>query len=146
MARFLLLLDSCGFVNVERSLWLEDGSVVYNCCWSSPAQSFSGPSPVELVAIFYCLRFETSLFVASYDAQGYGGGIRPRPHTGMNSVSKSWVSHPLESFADWRENTFLKGWVYPFTKTSPLTRNIYLLLWVYVFAYVTTMETPMSVA
>jgi hypothetical protein len=30
------------------------------------------------VAIFYCLRFETSLFFASYDSQGYGGGIPPR--------------------------------------------------------------------
>jgi hypothetical protein len=28
---------------------------------------------VGLVAMFYCLRFETSLFVASYDSQGYGG-------------------------------------------------------------------------
>jgi hypothetical protein len=33
-----------------------------------------------LVTIFYCLRFETSLFVASYDSQGHGGGIRPRLH------------------------------------------------------------------
>jgi hypothetical protein len=32
---------------------------IYNCCWTSPAQSFSGPSPVGLVAICYCLRFET---------------------------------------------------------------------------------------
>jgi hypothetical protein len=32
----------------------------------------------------YCLRFETSLFVASYDLQGYGGGIRPRLHTGVS--------------------------------------------------------------
>jgi hypothetical protein len=63
------------------SLWREDGSVVYNCCWRSPAQLFSGPSPVGLATIFYCLRFETSLFVASYDSQGYGGGIRPRLHT-----------------------------------------------------------------
>jgi hypothetical protein len=55
-------------------------------CWSSPAQSYSGPSPVGLVTIFYyCLRFETSLFVASYDSQGYGGGIRPRLHTGHAS-------------------------------------------------------------
>jgi hypothetical protein len=36
---------------------------------------------MELVIIFYCLRFETSLFVASYDSQGYGGGIRPILHT-----------------------------------------------------------------
>jgi hypothetical protein len=65
-----------------RSLWRQDGSVVYNCCWSSPAQSFSDPSPVGLVNIFYCLRFETSFFVACYDSQGYGAGIRPRLHTG----------------------------------------------------------------
>jgi hypothetical protein len=67
---------------VGRSLSREDGSVVYNCCWSSPAQSFSGPRPVALVTIFYCLIFETSHFVASYDSQGHGGGIRPRLQTG----------------------------------------------------------------
>jgi hypothetical protein len=32
--------------------------------------------------IFYYLRFETSPFIASYDSQGYGGGIRTRFHTG----------------------------------------------------------------
>jgi hypothetical protein len=37
----------------------EDRSIVYNCCWSSPAQSFSGLSPAGLMTIFYCLRFET---------------------------------------------------------------------------------------
>jgi hypothetical protein len=42
---------------------------------------FRNPSPVGLVTIVYCLRFETSLFVAFYDSQGYGGGIRPRLHT-----------------------------------------------------------------
>jgi hypothetical protein len=49
-----------------------------------PAQSFSGPSPLGLETIFYCLRFETSHFVASYDSQGHGGGIRPRLHTGYS--------------------------------------------------------------
>jgi hypothetical protein len=38
-------------------------------------------SDFGLVTVFYSLRFETSLFVASYDSQGYGGGIRPRVHT-----------------------------------------------------------------
>jgi hypothetical protein len=37
---------------------------------------------VGLVTIFCCLKFETSLFVASYDSQSHGGGIRPRLHTG----------------------------------------------------------------
>jgi hypothetical protein len=93
-------------------LWREDGSLIYSCCWHSPAQSLSCPSPSRLMTTFYCLKFETSptwrarsppylhppgngwsgytskhqtlgsLFVASYDSQGYGGGIRPRLHTG----------------------------------------------------------------
>jgi hypothetical protein len=33
--------------------------VIYNCCWTSPVQSFSGPSPARVMIIFYCLRFET---------------------------------------------------------------------------------------
>jgi hypothetical protein len=53
------------------------------CCWPLPAKSFSGPGPLGLVTVFYCLRIETSLFSASYDSQGHGGGIRPRLHTGF---------------------------------------------------------------
>jgi hypothetical protein len=82
----------CGFIYVSRSLWREDESVVYNFCWPSPAQSFSGPSPVGLVTIFYCLRFETSLFIASDYSQGYGGGIRPWPHTGIDEWSQSHIA------------------------------------------------------
>jgi hypothetical protein len=37
----------------------------------------------------YCLRFETSLFVAFYDSQGHGGGIRPRLQTGIHTHSLS---------------------------------------------------------
>jgi hypothetical protein len=74
---------------------MRDGSLVYNSCWSSPAQSFSGPSSIGLVAIFYCLRFETSLFFTSYDSKGHGGGIRPRLHTGVcilvRSLDLSWL-------------------------------------------------------
>jgi hypothetical protein len=61
---------------------IEDGSVFCMCRWLLPAQSFSGPSPLGLATVLYCLRFETSFFVASYDSQGHGGGIRPRLHTG----------------------------------------------------------------
>jgi hypothetical protein len=35
------------------------GSVVYSCCWAWPVQSFLGPSPMGLMTIFYCLKFET---------------------------------------------------------------------------------------
>jgi hypothetical protein len=45
---------------MQLPLWREEGSVVYNWYWSSPAQSFSGPSPPRLMTIFYSLRFETA--------------------------------------------------------------------------------------
>jgi hypothetical protein len=57
--RFLLSSDCCGFDDVGHLLWREDGSVIYNCCWPLPTQSFSGSSPERLMTIFYCLRFET---------------------------------------------------------------------------------------
>jgi hypothetical protein len=37
----------------------ERTGVIYNCCWSSPAQSFSGPSSGGLMTIFYCIRLQT---------------------------------------------------------------------------------------
>jgi hypothetical protein len=77
---------------VGSPLWREDGSVFCMCRWSLPAQSFSGPSPLGLATLFYCLRFETSIFVAYYDTQGHGGGIRPRLHMGPN-----WSTPPLDS-------------------------------------------------
>jgi hypothetical protein len=41
-----------------------------------------GRRALGLVTIFYSLRFEISLFVASYDSQGHGGDIRTSLHTG----------------------------------------------------------------
>jgi hypothetical protein len=63
--------------------------------------SFSGPSP-GLATIFYRLRFEISLFVASYDSQGYGGGIRSRLHTGILSSPKPESESESELLYDWR--------------------------------------------
>jgi hypothetical protein len=53
ITRFLLLSNICGFVDVGRSLWREYESVIYNCCWSSAAQSFLGPSPVGAAIILW---------------------------------------------------------------------------------------------
>jgi hypothetical protein len=44
--------------------------------------------------IFYCLRFETSHFVASYDSQGHGGGIRPRLHMVFRKRLSSFPYNP----------------------------------------------------
>jgi hypothetical protein len=114
MTRFLLLSDPCGFVDMGRFLWWEDGSVVYNFCWPSPAQSFSGPSSMGLVTIFYCLRFEISLSVASYDPQGYVGGIRPRFYnSGRTEYMSPCLTLPLSfSFIRWHGNVcFASRWL-----------------------------------
>jgi hypothetical protein len=53
------------------------------------------------VTIFYCLRFESSLFVASYDWQAHGGGIRPRIHTVsvlLTVLCRLKREHPVEPF------------------------------------------------
>jgi hypothetical protein len=65
--RYLLVFDNYGPVFMGRPLWLEDGSVFCICYWPSPSQSILGPTSFGLVTTFCCLRFETSLFVASYD-------------------------------------------------------------------------------
>jgi hypothetical protein len=65
------------------ALSLTRGWVIYNCSWPLPAQTFLGPTPVWLMTIIYCLIFKTSLFIASHDVQGYGGGVQPRLHTGV---------------------------------------------------------------
>jgi hypothetical protein len=76
------------------------------CCWPLPAQSFSGPSPLGLTTLFYCLRFETSLFVASYDLQGHGGAEQSRAAEQSSSLlpatsqhGHSWHRAPLESMS-----------------------------------------------
>jgi hypothetical protein len=48
---------SYGFVDAQRPLWRQDGSVVYAWCWASPAQSFSDPSHAGLITVIYGLKF-----------------------------------------------------------------------------------------
>jgi hypothetical protein len=118
-SNFIFQLNTCDYSPHVTSFL--DGSVVCNCCWPSPAQSFSGQSPAGRMTAFYFLRFETPptwgsgpriyiprnrvaqlypqalgfLFVASYNSQGYGGGIRPLLRRGWNSSeseSESYVT------------------------------------------------------
>jgi hypothetical protein len=78
MTRYLLLFDSYGLVFVGRPLWREGGSVFFYTLLTLSSLVFLGSESLELVTIFYRLRFETSFFVASYDSQGHGGDIRTR--------------------------------------------------------------------
>jgi hypothetical protein len=45
----------------------------------------SGRYPVGLATIFYCIRFEATVSVASYDSQGYILATRPCLHMGFSS-------------------------------------------------------------
>jgi hypothetical protein len=65
-------------------------SVVYNSCWSSPAQSLTGPCPVVLMTIFYCLRFETPQNWRVRSPYSYPPGTEWRVYT-----LRHWV--PLSS-------------------------------------------------
>jgi hypothetical protein len=86
---------------------MDRSNFLYSCFRALPEQSLSGLCPTELTAAFYCLIWDSpnlegqvpvvisprnrvvqvhpralgSLFVASYDSQGYGGVILTRLHT-----------------------------------------------------------------
>jgi hypothetical protein len=92
MTRFLFPSDYCGFVNVGRSLWREDESLVYSCNWKSPAQSFSGPSPAGFITI-YCLKFETPPTWRARFPYLFPTETGSASYTSRNSKSKSMLSY-----------------------------------------------------
>jgi hypothetical protein len=92
---YVLLFDSWVFF-VEHPLLREDVAVFCICCWPLPAQFFSCPCTLGLSTILYTLRFESSFYVASYDSQARGGGIRLCLHTIM--TASIWLTCKL--FAD----------------------------------------------
>jgi hypothetical protein len=60
----------------------------------------------------YCLRFETSLFVASYDSQGHGGGIRSRLHTGIQLLLALASLYRLGSDHSTENISVAQQWIY----------------------------------
>jgi hypothetical protein len=60
-SNFIFHLNNCGYSpNITTSM-TRDGSVVYNCYWSSTVQSFSGPSPAGLMTILSQIRESPNL-------------------------------------------------------------------------------------
>jgi hypothetical protein len=56
-SNFISQLNTCSYSpHVTFSLMRD---VIYNCCWSKPAQLFSGLSPTGLMTTFCCLSFKT---------------------------------------------------------------------------------------
>jgi hypothetical protein len=87
--RIFVTFDSYSLLFVGCPLW-QDRSVFCIFSWLLPGSL----SWVRVVTIFYCLRFETSLFVASYDSQGHGGGIQPCLHMGVYSPNTKQLTGP----------------------------------------------------
>jgi hypothetical protein len=71
---FITLWQLRSFFLVGRPLWREDGCLLYMLL-ALASVVFLRPESLG-TRDHICLRFETSLFVASYDSQGHGGGIR----------------------------------------------------------------------
>jgi hypothetical protein len=85
-------------VLIQHPLWREDGSVIYNCCWLSPARSFSGP---RLGTIFYS-QIRDVPFCRLLRRAGLRGDIRLRLHTGISSLlynhfARTWLKIPSPS-------------------------------------------------
>jgi hypothetical protein len=107
--QIFITVSQLRFVDVGRSLWREDGSVVYNCCWSSPAQSFLGPSLAGLMTIFYCLGFETPPTWRARSPYLYPPGTGLPSYTPRHSVLSTNPRYRLSLYtlsADNIENTF----------------------------------------
>jgi hypothetical protein len=95
---FICQLNTCCY----NPLWREDGFVVHNWCWALPesrrthghillSQIRDSPNLEGQVPVFISPRNRASrlypqalgsLFVDSYDSQGYGGGTRTRLRMG----------------------------------------------------------------
>jgi hypothetical protein len=95
MARYLLLFDSYGLVFCGAPSLTRGQVCLLYMLLALPAQSFSGPSPLVLATIFSVSDLRL-FFVASFDSQGHGEGIRPRLHTGDKSCL-----HRLPYRTDW---------------------------------------------
>jgi hypothetical protein len=97
---FLLLSDNCRFVNVGWSLWRENGSVVYNCWWRSPAQQYRWTRDHILLSQIWDYPFRRLLQLA---------GLRwrystPPPHGRLNF----WLCSLLitSQHGPWRNTQF----------------------------------------
>jgi hypothetical protein len=90
--QFLLMSNSCRFVDVGCPIWQKAWSVEYKCCCTSQAQSFLGPSPTGFMTIFQRLKFDSPNLEGQIPSfifsLGKGGPVIP-PGTGLPNPRKS---------------------------------------------------------
>jgi hypothetical protein len=109
--RFLLLSDSCRFVDVGCPLCQEEGSVVCNCCWSSPAKSFLGPSPTGLRTVFYSLGFKIPPTWRARDPYLYPPITEWPIYTPRHWVPFSSSPTPRRTMTEVFESSSTRSWV-----------------------------------
>jgi hypothetical protein len=83
--RFFFSLNLEVILLKQHPLWLDDSSVVYNCCWPSPAQSFFGTILAGPMIISCRLSFEIPQKLRTRSPYLYS------PGTGWSSyTSRHW--------------------------------------------------------
>jgi hypothetical protein len=111
----------------------EDGSVVYNCCWVSPVQSFSGPSPAGLVTIFYCLRFETLPTWKARSPYLYPPGTRWPSYTPRHWVRSSHRQRYITTDSESASPSWCQAAI---CDPRPIFPILSLIIFLYIFGFV----------
>jgi hypothetical protein len=88
-------------------VWRENGCVVYNCCWASPAQSFSEPNPAGL-------RSETSPTWRTRCLHSYAPGRGWSSYTSRHWVPFSSPPASCRATVEVLEPTSMQGTKYTF--------------------------------
>jgi hypothetical protein len=108
------------------SLWQEVGSVVFNCCWASPAQPFSGLSPSDLSVVHV-----VHIILRPTDSQPVRPGVAPPSE--IHDQIFITVGHLRLLLLDWREDGSV---IYSYNLLSlsvrspaELTAIFYCLIW-----------------
>jgi hypothetical protein len=91
-SNFIFQLNTCGYSPYVTSSLARGLVCRLQLLLSSPAQSFSGPSPAGLMTTFYCLRFTHSVSFSKskskscYDRRSVGqSDLVSSPHLGLKT-------------------------------------------------------------
>jgi hypothetical protein len=122
--RFLLLSDSCGFVDMGRSLWREDGSDVTIAAgprqpnhsrvrvpWDSRPYFTVSDLRLPILSPPTTRRATVEVFDPASTRANVEAGSNTSPVSDLSESSPQAIS-----FADWIGNTLSKGWVYPLSR------------------------------